>query len=85
LLDAGECSIDDLVVNESPKRTPVSCCKTARLKMEPAWRFLGTHRLSRVIPDPDNPANHVLHLIATGPTEHMHNHLETTLGQTAPW
>ena len=29
--------------------------------------------------DPDNPANHVLHLVATGPTEHLHNHLETTL------
>ena len=25
------------------------------------------HRASRVEPDPDNPANHVLHLIATGP------------------
>src|SRR4030095_2646310 len=37
------------------------------------------HRLSRVISDPNDPANHVLHLIATGPTEHMHNHLETTL------
>lgn len=29
--------------------------------------------------DPDNAANHVLNLVATGSTEHMHNHVETTL------
>ncbi len=42
------------------------------------WRFLGTHDRTRVIADPDDPANQVLHLVATGPTEHMHNHVETT-------
>ncbi|HMC27193.1 MAG TPA: lamin tail domain-containing protein, partial [Verrucomicrobiae bacterium] len=42
------------------------------------WRILGDHNHSRVEVDPDNPANHVLHIIATGPQEHMHNHIETT-------
>jgi hypothetical protein len=32
-----------------------------------------------VIDDPDQPGNPVLHLSAKGATEHMHNHVETTL------
>ncbi|MBL9173101.1 MAG: hypothetical protein JNL10_06170, partial [Verrucomicrobiales bacterium] len=80
LLNAGECLIDDLKVVESPSGTPVSLVSNGDFESgAAAWRFLGTHRLSRVIPDPDQPGNHVLDLIATGPTEHMHNHLETTL------
>ena len=43
-----------------------------------AWRALGDHNRSRVEVDPDNPANHVLHLVATGATDHLHDHLETT-------
>src|SRR5206468_3663012 len=47
-----------------------------------AWRIIGNHR-GEVVVDPDNPANQVLHLIARGPTEHMHNHAETTLASGA--
>ena len=81
LLDAGECLIDDLQVIESPGTpTAVALLKYGDFKTGlTAWRCLGTHRLSRVIDDPDQPGNPVLHLVATGPTEHMHNHLETTL------
>lgn len=80
LLDTGECLLDDMQVTESPDGTSVSLLANGDFENGAAtWRFLGTHRRSRVIPDPDNPANHVLHLVATGPTEHMHNHLETTL------
>lgn len=80
LLDRGECLIDDLRVVESPTGVPVDLLQNGTFESgSNAWRFLGTHRLSRVIPDPTNPANRVLHLVATGPTEHMHNHLETTL------
>ena len=80
LLDAGECLIDDLKVVESPDTTAVSLLQNGNFENgAAAWRFLGTHRLSEVIEDPDQPGNHVLHLVATGPTEHMHNHLETTL------
>jgi len=35
------------------------------------------------IADPNDPGNPVLHLVATGPTEHMHNHAETTLANGA--
>ncbi len=80
LLDAGECLVDDLSVIESSAGTSEFLLQNGTFEEgAAAWRFLGTHRLSRVIPDPDDPNNHVLHLVATGPTEHMHNHLETTL------
>ena len=32
-----------------------------------------------VTKDPDNPSNHILKVVATGYTEHMHNNVETTL------
>lgn len=79
LLDAGECLIDDLRVTESPDTAPVELLQNGSFETGlTAWRKLGTHGGSRVIVDPDNPGNHVLHLVATGPTGHMHNHLETT-------
>jgi hypothetical protein len=79
LLDAGECLIDDLHVIESPQSAPVEMLQNGSFETGlTAWRALGDHSSSRVEVDPDNPANHVLHLKATGPTEHMHNHLETT-------
>lgn len=81
LLNDGECLVDDLRVVESPDSgSPVTLLKNGSFETgASAWRFLGNHRNSRVIEDPDQPGNHVLHLVATGPTEHMHNHLETTL------
>lgn len=85
LLDAGECLVDDLRVVESPNTAPREMLQNGSFESGlNAWRALGTHNRSRVIADPDDPGNRVLHLVATGPTEHMHNHLETTLadGQT---
>ncbi|MBE7498858.1 MAG: lamin tail domain-containing protein [Verrucomicrobiales bacterium] len=80
LLNAGECLIDDLRVVETPAGTPVDLVSNGDFENGmTGWRALGTHRHSRVIADPDQPGNHVLHLVATGPQEHMHNHLETTL------
>ena len=79
LLDAGECLIDDLHVIESPTNTPVQMLQNGDFEIGlSAWRALGDHSQSRVEVDPDNTNNHVLHLIATSATEHMHNHLETT-------
>ena len=80
LLDAGECLIDDLSVIESPDTTPVQMLQNGTFENGlTAWRALGTHAYSRVEVDPDNAANHVLHLITTGWTYHIHDHLETTL------
>ena len=42
------------------------------------WRIIGTHG-GTVVPDPTAPANNVLKVTATAETEHMHNHVTTTL------
>jgi hypothetical protein len=47
------------------------------------WRIIGNHRHSDMQADPNDPGNPVLHLVATGPTEHMHNHAETTFANRA--
>ncbi|MGO8925383.1 MAG: lamin tail domain-containing protein [Limisphaerales bacterium] len=79
LLDAGECLLDDLQVIESPNTAPVEFLQNGSFETGlTAWRTLGNHSHSFVDTDPDNPANHVLHLVATSATETMHNHLETT-------
>jgi hypothetical protein len=79
LLDAGECLLDDLHVVESPNTAPVELLQNGSFETGlTAWRSLGNHSHSRVETDPDNPAGHVLHLVATGSTEALHNHLETT-------
>ena len=78
LLDEGEALIDDLSVVEAPSGAAVEFLQNGSFEDGArAWRFLGNHRESRVVPNPEGPGN-VLHLVATGPTEHMHNHLETT-------
>jgi len=86
LLDgAGEALLDDISVIEMPATAPRQLIanggfdggSTAR------WRFLGNHRHSRVEPEPGNPGNHVLHLVATGPGEYQGNQIETILANNA--
>ena len=86
LLEAGEALIDDVSVVELPG-TP-----SARQLIQngsftggvTGWRIIGNHRHSGIVPDPSDPSNQVLRLVATGPTEHMHNHAETTLAGNTP-
>lgn len=42
------------------------------------WRIIG-NQIGSVVDDPTSPGNKVLKVLATGPTEHMHNHAGTTL------
>ena len=80
LQSAGECLIDDLSVIESPTNNPVQVIANGDFENGLAgWRVLGTHNQSRIETDPDNAGNHVLRVVATGPQEHMHNHIERTL------
>ena len=84
LLGGGECWVDDLSVVQSPTNNPVQLIANGDFENGMAdWRALGTHRNSAVETDPDQPGNHVLHLVATGAQEHMHNHLEQTLANGA--
>jgi hypothetical protein len=79
LLAEGECLIDDISVVESPTNAPVQFIANGGFENGlTGWRVIGTHGRSRVIVDPDNGGNQVLHLVATGPQEHMHNHIEAT-------
>jgi hypothetical protein len=80
LLDSGELLIDDISVVKNPEADPVELLYNGDFDDgSEGWRLLGNHRHSAVVPDPDDPSDPVLRLVATGPTGHMHNHLETTL------
>ena len=80
LLEAGEALLDNVRVIENPATAPRDILRNGSFEHgSNHWRFLGTHARSAVIADPDTPGNHVLHLVATGPAEYMHNHIEATL------
>ncbi|MES2476368.1 MAG: lamin tail domain-containing protein [Verrucomicrobiota bacterium] len=80
LLDEGEVLLDDITVTENPGSSPVAMITGGDFESGvPNWKFLGNHQDARIVTDPENAANHVLYLNATGATEHMHNHVATTL------
>lgn len=83
MLEAGTVLIDDVSVIEDPAGIKRELLQNGKFESggSATWRLLGNHRHAEVIEDPTKPGNHVLRLEATGPTEHMHNHLETTLAQ----
>ncbi|MCO4773620.1 MAG: lamin tail domain-containing protein [Deltaproteobacteria bacterium] len=83
LLEAGELLIDDVSVVEDPDGVRTELVTDGGFDAGGgAFRLLGTHGRSSVVPDPDDGANPVLRLVATGATGHMHNHVETTLLQS---
>jgi hypothetical protein len=47
------------------------------------WRLLGNHRTSSVQPEPGNPGNPVLRLVASGPGEYQGNQIEATYAGNA--
>lgn len=78
LLDKGEVLLDDISVTESPAGTPVAMLQNGTFTTDASkWRIIGNHS-GTVIDDPDQPGNKVLRLVATGSTDHMSNHAETT-------
>ena len=84
LLGPGVVLLDDLSVVEDPSGAATEFLQNGSFQSDgigsipAAWRIIGTHRHSEVVVDPDDPANKVLRLVATGTTGHMHNHAETT-------
>jgi hypothetical protein len=82
MLDAGEVLLDDVHVVADPGGVAREMVANGGFDAAPAgarWRLLGNHRHSEIVPDPEDPSNPVLRLVATGSTGHMHNHAETTL------
>ncbi|MBN1852381.1 MAG: lamin tail domain-containing protein, partial [Pirellulales bacterium] len=82
LLDSGEILVDDISVIEDPDGAAIERIQNGSFESGlDAWRLVGNHGqhgLSGVIPEPGNGSNNVLHVVATGATEHMSNHVETT-------
>ena len=79
LLDDGEVLIDDISVVRDPAGAAFELIRDGSFDEPEPWRLLGTHSHSEIVPDPDDAGNPVLRVVATGATEHMHNHVETTL------
>ena len=78
LLDKGEVLLDDISVVETPTTTPVELIQNGGFDADLSkWRIIGNHHGS-VIDDPTQAGNKVLRLVATGSTDHMSNHGETT-------
>ncbi len=84
LLSKGSFLIDDISVKEDPTGAPIQLIQNQNFNTDAAtWRLLGTHKHYSVAPDPSAPGNNVLRVDATSYTEHMHNHVETTLKSTS--
>ncbi|MDB4798826.1 CotH kinase family protein, partial [Verrucomicrobia bacterium] len=81
LLNAGELLIDDISVVEEPDGAGRELIQNGGFESggSEKWRLLGNHSRFEVIDDPTQAGNKVLRVTATGPTEHMSNHAETTL------
>ena len=89
LLEAGEFQLDDVSVVELPGTAQArQLIQNGAFENDPlggspaTWRMPGNHGLhgrTVVETDPANPGNKVLHVTATGTTDFLHNHLETTL------
>jgi hypothetical protein len=78
LLDgAGEVLIDDVSVIDTVTGQQLIQNGTFSSGMD-HWRATGTHRLASIIPEPGNPSNPVLHVVATGPGEYQGNQIEST-------
>ncbi len=79
LLEAGEVLLDDLRVIEDPAGTARQLIQNGSFDSDlNTWRPVGNHH-GQVVSDPTDPTNRVFHLTATGPEEHLQNHVETTL------
>lgn len=89
LLDSGEFLIDDVSVKHDPDGAASEMIQNGTFEDDPLnqppdkWRLIGTHS-GQVVLDPDDPDNQVLHVVACGPQQHVHDHVETTfVGNTA--
>ena len=79
LLDNGTYLIDDISVLENNSGSNRQVIQSGDFESGlGTWRCLGTQGHASIINDPSGSGK-VLQVISTGGTEHMHNHVETTL------
>lgn len=79
LSGAGEVLLDDIRLTESTSQLEFIQNGDFQTGTKNHWRFLGNHQRSVVESEPGNPANYVLHVVASGPTEYQGNQIETTV------
>lgn len=79
MLSAGEIWLDDVSVIENPSGAATQKLSDPGFNNASVWRLRGNHRHTQIINEPGNPGNKILRIVASGPTEHMHNQIETTL------
>ncbi|MDB6029728.1 MAG: Ig domain protein group 2 domain protein, partial [Verrucomicrobiales bacterium] len=87
LVDGGETLIDDVSVIRDPDGTRQQLIQNGNFETTSGnthWRMLGDHGGSQIIPEPGNPANHVLKVVATSPPRTSHNHIESTFVGNTP-
>ena len=85
LLDSGDFLIDDIVVADNTQGIANLIQNgTFGGGTAASWRVIGTHGGS-IVDDPLSAGNKVLKVAASGATEHMHNHAETTLKNGATY
>ncbi|NQU21347.1 MAG: lamin tail domain-containing protein, partial [Candidatus Nealsonbacteria bacterium] len=85
LLDEGEFYLDDVSVRRDPDGANREVITNASFQGDTIgnapsqWRLVGNHS-GTVQPDPENPGNKVLHFVAAGPQQHIHDHVTTNFG-----
>ena len=81
LLQAGEVLIDDISVISNPgSNLATELIQNGTFSSGlSSYRAGGNHRDASIVGDPDNASNGVLRLVATGASEQLYNHVETTL------
>ena len=85
MVNTGECLVDDVSVREVNVGNREVIQNGTFSGGTTAWRNLGnhgSHGRTVVVPDPIAGGNNVLKIVATGPSEHMHNHCETTFASS---
>ena len=89
LMDSGEFYIDDISVIRDPYGSAAEMMQNGSFESDAigsppaAYRLIGTHS-GTVQVDPSDPSNRVLHVVAAGPQQFVHDHVETTFtGNTA--
>ena len=87
LLQAGEVLIDDISVIRNPGTSSatelIQDGTFSSSSSLATYRAGGNHRDASIVSDPDNASESVLRLVATGASEQLYNHVETTLANGA--
>ncbi|MCH8921798.1 MAG: lamin tail domain-containing protein [Planctomycetes bacterium] len=84
LLDSGEFLIDNVVVRRGNGSNMISngTFQGDAIGSSPSsWRFNGNHS-GTIVADPENAANRVLHVVVSGPQQHVNDNIDINLNQS---